>query len=188
MAKHTKRQLISAFEQILLEKPLDKITISDITDACKVNRMTFYYHFRDLNNLIQAAFALLSETAFADYQKGEDLTVTLERLIRELAAHKDFTLRLFEELDHRELVNGVLKTLHGPISDYVEIRAEGTNLSEDQVIKVIYFYACALTGLIMHWIAMGMQDPTDNVMHDLSHMLDGTCEHMIDNFARDARE
>ena len=37
---------------MLLEKPLNKITINDITEDCGVNRMTFYYHFKDIYDLV----------------------------------------------------------------------------------------------------------------------------------------
>ncbi len=32
---------------MLTEKPLDKITVTDLTEHCGVNRMTFY-HFKDI--------------------------------------------------------------------------------------------------------------------------------------------
>jgi len=47
MSAITKRALEASLKKLLLTKPLDKITISDITDDCGVNRMTFYYHFKD---------------------------------------------------------------------------------------------------------------------------------------------
>ena len=39
-------------KKLLLEKPLNKITINDITEDCGVNRMTFYYHFKDIYDLV----------------------------------------------------------------------------------------------------------------------------------------
>ena len=45
MAQTTKRALEASLKKLLLRKPLNKITINDITEDCGVNRMTFYYHF-----------------------------------------------------------------------------------------------------------------------------------------------
>ena len=42
----TKRALEESLKRLLLEKPLSKITIADITNDCGISRMTFYYHFR----------------------------------------------------------------------------------------------------------------------------------------------
>jgi myosin-crossreactive antigen len=38
----TKRALSNASAKLLETRPLDKITISEITNVCGVNRMTFY--------------------------------------------------------------------------------------------------------------------------------------------------
>lgn len=48
MSQITKYALENSLKNLLLQKPLDKITISDITDDCGISRMTFYYHFKDI--------------------------------------------------------------------------------------------------------------------------------------------
>lgn len=40
---------------LLLKKPLNKITINDIAEDCGINRMTFYYHFQDIYDLVEWA-------------------------------------------------------------------------------------------------------------------------------------
>ena len=45
MSQMTKRALVHSLKELLTEKPLDKITVTDLTEHCGVNRMTFYYHF-----------------------------------------------------------------------------------------------------------------------------------------------
>ena len=47
VSQTTKRALEASLKKLLLQKPLNKITINDITEDCGVNRMTFYYHFKD---------------------------------------------------------------------------------------------------------------------------------------------
>lgn len=55
MSQITKRAMVASLKNLLLKKPLNKITISDITEECGVNRMTFYYHFQDVFELIEWA-------------------------------------------------------------------------------------------------------------------------------------
>ena len=47
----TKRALEDSLKRLLLQKPLTKITIADLTEDCGVSRMTFYYHFQDIYDL-----------------------------------------------------------------------------------------------------------------------------------------
>ena len=44
----TKQALANALKQLLQKKQITKITINDITEACGISRMTFYYHFKDM--------------------------------------------------------------------------------------------------------------------------------------------
>lgn len=49
----TKVKIIDGFKKLCVLKPINKITISDITNYCKLNRNTFYYHFQDIYDLIE---------------------------------------------------------------------------------------------------------------------------------------
>ena len=47
MPNTTKQALEESLKHMLLKKPLDKITIRDITEDCGISRMAFYYHFQE---------------------------------------------------------------------------------------------------------------------------------------------
>ena len=49
----TKKAIAYAFKELLLEKPISKITINDISERCEINRQTFYYHFQDIIDLVE---------------------------------------------------------------------------------------------------------------------------------------
>lgn len=53
MSQITKRALASSLKLLLPQKPLNKITINDIAEKCGVSRMTFYYHFKDVYDLVE---------------------------------------------------------------------------------------------------------------------------------------
>ena len=58
------------------QKPLTKITINDIDEDCGINRMTFYYHFKDIYDLVEwacledARAALEEKKTYATWQGG----------------------------------------------------------------------------------------------------------------------
>jgi AcrR family transcriptional regulator len=55
--RRTRELLQHALRQLLLEKPLDKILVQDITDAATLNRGTLYDHFVDKYALFNAMVA-----------------------------------------------------------------------------------------------------------------------------------
>lgn len=50
----SRRAIVQAFEQLLAERPLDKITVSAIAQRADVDRKTFYQHFGSISGLLDA--------------------------------------------------------------------------------------------------------------------------------------
>ena len=53
MANTTKLALEVSLKELLRTKPIDRITINDLTEHCGISRMTFYYHFKDIYDLVE---------------------------------------------------------------------------------------------------------------------------------------
>ena len=89
MSQITKRAIEASLKKLLLTKPLDKITISDITNDCGINRMTFYYHFKDIYDLVEwacvedAKKALEGRKNYKDWEQG--LCGVFEYVLRDKA-------------------------------------------------------------------------------------------------------
>ena len=52
-------------KKLLKEKPLDEINVVMLCDAIKSNRQTFYYHFRDISDVVESI--LLKEKIMISY-------------------------------------------------------------------------------------------------------------------------
>lgn len=70
MSSITKKALMESLKKLMLQKPLNKITINDLTADCGISRMAFYYHFRDIYDLVE--WACLEESTKA--LQGKKLT------------------------------------------------------------------------------------------------------------------
>ena len=64
MATSTKEALAAALRQMMTVKPIDKVTVKDIVEICGVNRQTFYYHFDDVDDLLEWVFEQDSDRVF----------------------------------------------------------------------------------------------------------------------------
>ena len=70
MSQITKRALASALKELLEHKPLNKITIADITEQCGVNRQTFYYHFQDIYALLEWIYTTDAQRLLEESGRG----------------------------------------------------------------------------------------------------------------------
>ena len=62
MANTTKLALEASLKELLRTKPIDRITINDLTEHCGISRMTFYYHFKDIYDLVEWAYVWRTES------------------------------------------------------------------------------------------------------------------------------
>lgn len=138
MSNTTKQDLEASLKKVMLQKPLDKITISDITSDCGISRMAFYYHFKDIYDLVEwscledAKRALQGKKTY-DLLKAvvEEKTVGMQ--IRE--EQKEFIANFYKysfvgimlnwikqgmKEDYSEIVDNMALTLHGSITNSVQ--------------------------------------------------------------------
>ena len=50
----SRRAIMGAFEELMLERPLEKVTVSAIAQRADVDRKTFYQHFGTIDGLLSA--------------------------------------------------------------------------------------------------------------------------------------
>ena len=76
MANITKLALEAALKKELLTKSLDKITINELAEDCGISRMAFYYHFKDIYDLVEwvcvedGTKALQGKKTYENWQEG----------------------------------------------------------------------------------------------------------------------
>ena len=101
MSQVTKRALEQSLKNLLLKKPLTKITINDIAEDCGINRMTFYYHFKDIYDLVEwscledAKKALDEKKTYETWQQG------LLQIFAAVQENKPFILNVYRCVHRR---------------------------------------------------------------------------------------
>ena len=94
-AVRSRKRIHMALADLLQEKPLDKITVTDVVRRAGINRGTFYAHFSDIPDVIHHAseelFSHLRQTAFEAPVKPEEIPhVLLQSLQKILESEFDF--------------------------------------------------------------------------------------------------
>lgn len=97
----TRNALRGAFEELIAETTLDKITVKALTDRAGINRKTFYLHYETIEAFYDEIMNGIMDEFFAYYEKTPDDPWDMDgharRFFRYLAAH-DRATRLLAEL------------------------------------------------------------------------------------------
>ena len=109
MSNTTKQGLEASLKRMMLKKPLDKITIRDITEDCGVGRMAFYYHFKDIYDLVEwscvedASRALQGKKTYDTWHEG------LLQIFEAVLENKPFILNAYRCISRDQMENFLFK-------------------------------------------------------------------------------
>ena len=153
MPQFTKYALENSLKKLLLQKPLNKITINDITEDCGINRMTFYYHFKDIYDLVEWVCMEDAKKALADNKTYETWQQGFVRIFDAVRENKPFIMNVYRCVS-REQVEKYLT----PLTDDL-LMGVINELSAGMVVRA-QVYSYAFVGLMLDWIKDEMkQDP-----------------------------
>ena len=158
MSQMTKRALVASLKDLLAEKPLDKITVTDLTEHCGVNRMTFYYHFKDIYDLVEWACIENATRALAGQKDLRHLAAGLFADFAGRAAGQGVfyeCLPLDQPRAYRELP--LPRDLR---SDDRRGGGEGCRHDGARGGQGVHrrFYKYAFVGLTLEWVRTGMKE------------------------------
>ena len=103
MSQVTKRALEQSLKNLLLKKPLTKITINDIAEDCGINRMTFYYHFKDIYDLVEWSCLEDAKRALAEKKTHDTWQEGFLQIFEAVRANKPFIMNVYRCVDREQV-------------------------------------------------------------------------------------
>ena len=182
MSQVTKRALEASLKNLLLKKPLEKITINDITEDCGINRMTFYYHFKDIYDLIEwccvedAKKALKGKKTYDTWQQG------FLQIFEAVLDNKPFILNVYHSVSREQVEIYLYKLTYDLLIGVVEEKSAGMSVREEDKKFIADFYKYAFVGLMLDWVKKGMKDDPHEIIDDLSVVMNGNVTAALERF------
>ena len=182
MSQVTKRALEQSLKNLLMKKPLTKITVGDIADDCGINRMTFYYHFKDIYDLVEwscledAKRALDEKKTYETWQQG------LLQIFEAVQENKPFILNVYRCV-HREQVEKYLQ----PIVDrlllgVIDEEADGMAVRDEDKRFIAQIYSYIFIGLMLDWIKDDMREDPQPTVDKLAKLIKGSMAEALSRF------
>ncbi len=167
--KRTQALLRKAFFELLREKPVSKISVSELTDACNISRGTFYLHYHDVFDLLkEVETELLSELK----NQLDQATIKHDETIEFTRLSRSFKF----VLDHRKEVE-ILLGGRGSLSlqhkmeeligyYYVDTVSQAYGQLDIKTLDIFRPYAVSgILGITRAWLARGCDTPPDELAH-----------------------
>ncbi len=185
MSQITKRALEQSLKSLLQQKPLSKITISDITEDCGISRMTFYYHFKDIYDLVEwacaedAARVLQNKKTYDTWQQG---FVQIFHAVRE---NKVFVMNVYRCVNREQVEKYLVPLTDQLIMGVITERAAGMTVREADQQFIAQVYSYAFVGIMLDWIRDDMRADPEELVNRLAMVIRGGITQALDRFRTD---
>lgn len=175
----TKKAIAYAFKNLLKEKKLTKITINDIAKKCDINRQTFYYHFQDIQDLVEWICVEEANRMLENNSNCETWEEKFLAVFYLLYEEKSFVVNIYHSVS-LEILRKNLYTMVYPIM-YEEIDkiSQGMNCKEEDKVFVTNFYKYAFVAIVLQWIEDGMKANPKLIVDKASKLATGTIMQML---------
>lgn len=174
MSQVTKRALEQSLKNLLLKKPLTKITISDITEDCGINRMTFYYHFKDIYDRVEWACLEDAKRALDEKKTYDTWQQGLLQIFEAVQENKPFILNVYRCV-HREQVEKYLQPLVDQLMlDVIQEESASMVIREEDKQFIAKIYAYIFIGVMLDWIKDDMREAPQEIVARLVKLLRGS--------------
>ncbi len=182
----TKKQIASSFKELLLEKPLPKITVNDIAKKADITRQTFYYHFPDIVSLVEWITIEDSNKVLENkktYSSWQDAFIALFNLIYE---DRVFIDNIYHTVSHEILSKYLYKLVYPVIYRVVDEKSRGKNIKEEDKVFITNFYKYAFVSIVLDWVDKNMKQDPKKIVDKVSALLSGTIDNCIENINKNS--
>jgi len=164
----TKQVLHKALMELIEEKGVDGVTVTDVAKRADVNRGTFYLHYRDVPDMleqiknevfsqIQSCIVPMDPREMTDYADKDEPYPKMVNIFEEIARHAEFLKVMFGpngDLSYALRFRQFLTTNIINKLNFMEQPNGKMLVPRDYVVA---YMSSANFGMVMHWLESGMK-------------------------------
>lgn len=179
--REVKVLLSDSFKELVLEKPVEKITIKEITDRAGVIRVTFYNHFQDKYELLEwicrEEIASPIRMLLQNNMQREAVLFMFTAILK----NREFYLHVSRTQGQNSFESILRNIISQTVKDYLTENSEKNTDGHSRKFSwlsagwIADYYAQNLTFILMSWIGKGMsvrpEDMVDMYTYIAAHSL-----------------
>lgn len=172
-AIRSKKLIVSALADLLQEKPLDKITVTDVVSRAQINRGTFYAHFADVPDVIQhLIMGIFSTIRQAISEEPKQLSEIPHVLLQRIQNILEDDLLFCQKVMNSSASVMMQEQLVQFVMDYMLQLEHVYGFGDHRLYEMtIRFCAGGLSNLYRDWFAGRLELTLDQLTHEAENMV-----------------
>ena len=162
--RYTRMVLKQALLSLMLERPIPRITVTEICERAEVNRATFYAHYADPYDLLARIENELFESIRRSIAGGLS-SGSLRRILTDICSsireNGALCRVIFSEYGDREFLERVLNIAR--VESMALWRSIVPHAGERELERMYAFFSQGSAAVIRGWVLSGMQDAPEEI-------------------------
>ncbi len=177
----TRKNLMDAFWKLYQTKPVEKISVREITDIAGYNRGTFYLYFKDVYDVLENIENDLLKVIEQESERYSEI-FSNDISHNDLSAVTTAAIEIFERCEYKPFIllsdRGDLR-FEQAIKEKMHINLEEGLLTHSEIDDVtreyiIHFVISGVLGIIKKWYSDGMVIPVEEHLAAVCNVLFGS--------------
>lgn len=167
MCYATKRKIADCVKQLMRKKEIRKITIQDIMDETHMSRQSFYYHFKDIYDVLEWVIEY-DFTGRIAYQENESVEEWVLNQFHVLNEERSFWERVVNELEWPKLLSIMIAPIEDGIASFLRQQNRNFGVTDNREVKSFaHLYATAYGYFLMDYIYHKKQISDQELLRDV---------------------
>ena len=184
MSKYTQKAIIQTFQDMLKQMPFDKITVSAIVSKSEISSNTFYYHYRDIYDLLDTWVRIMWKQLFQDALEQMSWQDALKSVLHKMQDNSALVYHLFESLSRERMERFVFEST-GDIFYRLGCKEVGNaSVPETTLRRIAEYNGYSLLGFLLKFLWNRMDMDIDESVDQISCIFKGNIQWVISGQAK----
>lgn len=169
-ASQTKQELANSLKKLMCHTPFNKITVQTLTNSCGLNRQTFYYHFKDMYELLGWIYNndIFNEIVEEQDEQWETAVVQIVRYAR---ANRVFCRNTIRSLKKENMEGFLQPVFHNWVEKVADQIAQNNYISKDDTKFIVDLFTAAFVNYGIQWVSRGMPEDEKYIVGKIKVLL-----------------
>ena len=172
MCYSTKKKIADCVRQLMKRKEISKITIGDIMEATGMSRQSFYYHFKDIPDVVEFILKKKWDEILEHPQDRASILECMEEMADLVRNNRKVMFNVYRSVKKDTFLFYMNEISNYIIMEYFRKNADQFDLDEGEIQILIQYYKCLFMGFLMEWLDNNLKSDFGEEMRQASRLFE----------------
>ena len=152
MREDMKAVIAETFSRMIDKEDIDKITVTKLIGECHISRQTFYYHFKDIMDVLEWTFRRSTQELAQRSLEAEDRIGALSAYVSFVRQNKDKLEKLIYSRRWVQIEGMLVEAVTIYLAEIARSKVQDIDISVDDMEVMLKFYASGMVGVLLQYV------------------------------------